>query len=192
MKMIENDLNIDVSELLLIDTDPLLTSFIGRRALSYLDAADLARSSLTCKTWYEWVYAKNSHILKNNTTKLYMPNNSILQSDKIVGNIKMPQPIIPHSSKEKHVSMDTSPLLSTLPPPFKGLFKWRIQISGIPNKFRYNYWRYLTELEMAEDSDVIHRQPGIFQLFVDQLPPKEVYKTINDDISFFLNYSIIN
>lgn len=37
---------------------------------------------------------------------------------------------------------------------------------------------------MKEDSDVMHRQPGIFELFVDQLPPPSLYKTINDDISF--------
>lgn len=100
-----------------------------------------------------------------------------------ISNITIPREII-RNTTQKHVRIDTDPYISVLPPVKKALFKWRIQLSGIPVEYRYKYWRYVTELEMKEDSDVMHRQPGIFELFVDQLPPPSLYKTINDDISF--------
>lgn len=198
-------------------TDPLQSTLIGRRALSYLDAASLARCSCVCVKWNKWVFGKkncrimkdensednddsannsnnnsNRNLNRNRGTSVSYVSNEVLlpkSSESEIGNITIPRDIV-RNTTQKHVRIDNDPYISVLPPVKKALFKWRIQLSGIPAEYRYKYWRYVTELEMQQDSNIMHRQPGIFELFVDQLPPPSLYKTINDDISFY-TFSIL-
>lgn len=161
---------------------PLLSVDIGRHVLMFLDASELAKCSRVCKTWNLWIHGKK--VEKQNTLPLSSSHLFYCKKDTST---------FDYYDFDENVSIDNNPIMTVLRKPNKSLLKWRIRMSGIPSKYRYNFWRYQTELDMRREGDkIMHRQPGIFELFVDQPPSPGIEKVIMDDISLYLYIKILN
>lgn len=178
LDLLTDSLGYDISDSVMTYSEPLQSTYIGRRILTFLDAPNLSQCSRVCKKWHSWIYGSKKN---KKEQSINLPNNQFFFTKENTYTRQLSS----YDFDDNNIGIDEDPYKSVLLKPHKSLLKWRIRLSGIPPKYRYNFWRYQTELDMKREShNIMHRQPGVFELFVDQPPSPTIQKVIMDDISF--------
>lgn len=89
------------------------------------------------------------------------------------------------------VSFDPYTYITGYPRQSESLFKWRLRLDGIESNYRFNYWIFKTTPVLTEGNHYLLRNPGIFELFIQQSMSVDTDHQIEIDISLLFHIIII-